>query len=76
MKLTQSTQGFITATFGRRYQVGIGATLAAALRSGAPIDCVARGKKREAACGDQVELTLTGQGTAVIEAIVPRTSLV
>ena len=76
MTSAQSTQGFITATFGRRYQVGLGATLAAALRSGAPIDCVARGKKREAACGDQVELTLTGQGTAVIEAIVPRTSLV
>lgn len=56
--------GAVVAVFGRRYEVETDA--------GARLDCVARGKKRDAACGDRVEVRITGPGQAVIEAILPR----
>ena len=59
------TRGVVVATFGRRYEVE---TLAGT----PPIDCVSRGKKHLAACGDQVEITATGPGQGVIENVLPR----
>ena len=59
------TRGVVVATFGRRYEVE---TLAGT----PPIDCVSRGKKHHAACGDQVEITATGPGQGVIENMLPR----
>ena len=59
------TRGVVVATFGRRYEVE---TLAGT----PPIDCVSRGKKHLAACGDQVEITATGPGQGVIENMLPR----
>ena len=57
--------GIVVATFGRRYEVETSA--------GSPvIDCVSRGKKHLAACGDQVEITSTGPGQGVIETLLPR----
>jgi ribosome biogenesis GTPase / thiamine phosphate phosphatase len=68
-------KGWVVSTFGRRYQVAAGETFAQALHAPTRTDCVARGKKREAACGDCVTFADTGDGTGVIDAIAPRTSL-
>ena len=58
--------GTVTAVFGRRYEIETDAL--------ARLDCVARGKKREAACGDRVEIQSTGPGQGVIDRILPRTN--
>lgn len=39
------------------------------------MDCVTRGKKSDVACGDRVEIKLTGPAQGVIEKILPRSSL-
>lgn len=53
----------IIAAFGRSYLADTG--------QGAPLPCVARGKRSEVVCGDQVLLRL-GQDPAVIETLLPR----
>jgi ribosome biogenesis GTPase len=58
--------GTVVAVFGRRYEVETD--------EGVRLDCVARGKKHDAACGDRVETKSTGPGQAVIERILPRTT--
>ncbi len=60
-------QGQIIAAYGRHYL--------AELADGSLLECVPRGKKSEVACGDFVELQHTSDGHAVIEKILPRTSL-
>lgn len=60
-------QGRIIAAFGRHYL--------AELADGAQLTCVPRGKKSEVACGDFVELQRTSDDQAVIEAILPRNTL-
>lgn len=68
-------QGTIIAAFGRHYL--------AELPSGEILECVPRGKKSDAACGDEVEInriaapstTLRTGSQGVIERITPRTSL-
>ncbi len=60
-------QARIIAAYGRHYQ--------AELPDGMLLDCVPRGKKSEVACGDLVELTRTSEDQAVIEAILPRNTL-
>lgn len=60
-------QGKIIAAFGRHYL--------AELPDGTRLSCVPRGKKSEVACGDRVELQRTSEDQAVIEAILPRKSL-
>ncbi|MBY0475975.1 MAG: ribosome small subunit-dependent GTPase A [Nitrosomonas sp.] len=59
--------GQVIAAFGRRYSIET--------VSGEIISCVMRGKKGGTACGDQVEYQLTTAGQGVIEAVIPRTSL-
>ncbi len=58
--------GTVVAVFGRRYEVETD--------DGERLDCVARGKKHDAACGDRVESAPTGPGQAVIDKVLPRTS--
>lgn len=58
--------GTVIAVFGRRYEVETDA--------GECLDCVARGKKREAACGDRVTVQPTGPAQGVINSILPRIS--
>ncbi len=60
-------QGRVIGAFGRQYL--------AELADGAELACVPRGKKSEVACGDVVELQRTSADQAVIEAILPRKSL-
>ncbi len=62
-----SLQGQIIAAFGRHYL--------AELPDGEILECVPRGKKSEVACGDNVEVTRTGDGQGVIDRIAPRTTL-
>lgn len=61
------TQGQIIAAFGRQYL--------AELPSGEIITCLTRGKKSEVACGDHVDIKPTAESQGVIEAILPRASL-
>ena len=65
--MKQPLQGQIIAAFGRRYLVE--------LTDGELLDCVPRGKRSEAACGDTVGIQRTGEGHAVIEEINPRKTL-
>lgn len=60
-------EGQITASYGRQFTVE--------LPGGECIACVTRGKKSGAACGDNVRIKRTGPGQGVIEAILPRRSL-
>lgn len=62
--------GQVVAAYGKRYEVEIaqGSELQR-------VDCVTRGKKSDVACGDRVEIKLTGPQQAVIEDILPRSSL-
>lgn len=59
--------GLIVAAHGKRYD--------AELSDGEIISCVTRGKKSELACGDEVEIKLTGPGEGVVESFLPRSSL-
>lgn len=59
--------GQVIATFGRQYEIET--------QDGSLLTCVMRGKKGGMACGDQVEILPTTPGQGVIEAILPRTSL-
>lgn len=63
-------QGQVVAAFGKRYEVEIPDS-AGSQR----IDCVTRGKKSDVACGDRVDIQLTGPAQGVIEKILPRASL-
>ena len=60
-------QGLIIAAYGRHYL--------AELPGGEILECVPRGKKSDVACGDTVELERTSADQAVIDSIVPRTTL-
>ncbi len=59
--------GQIIAAFGRHYLTE--------LPDGEILECVPRGKKSEVACGDNVEVTRTGDGQGVIDRIAPRKTL-
>jgi len=60
-------QGLVIAAYGRHYL--------AELPGGEILECVPRGKKSDVACGDTVELERTSADQAVIDSIVPRTTL-
>ena len=64
-------QGTVVAVFGRRYEVEINQGQS---NVGELLDCVARGKKHDAACGDLVEVQATGPGQAVINKVLPRSA--
>lgn len=60
----------MVSAYGKRYEVEISEGPARQR-----IDCVTRGKKSDIACGDRVDIKLTGPAQGVIEEIVPRSSL-
>jgi ribosome biogenesis GTPase len=62
---TGGLPGTVVAVFGRRFEVESD--------NGERFDCVARARKREAACGDRVTFHPTGSGLGVIDAVLPRT---
>ena len=62
--------GQVVASFGRSYRVE--------LANGTPgtlIECATRGKKSDLACGDRVSIHKSGDNSGVIEATLPRTTL-
>lgn len=59
--------GLIVAAHGKRYDVE--------LADGSIASCVTRGKKSDLACGDRVEIKITGPNEGVVENLLPRTSL-
>ncbi len=60
-------QGLVIAAYGRHYL--------AELPGGEILECVPRGKKSDAACGDSVEIERTSADQAVIDRIAPRSTL-
>lgn len=60
-------QGRVVAAHGRQYVVET--------VDGTRLPCFPRGKKSEVACGDMVEITQSSPDQGVIEAILPRRSL-
>jgi len=67
LSVTAVQQGLVVASYGKRYDVE--------LDDGRRISCVTRGKKSDLACGDQVHIKLTDTSEGVVEATLPRTSL-
>jgi ribosome biogenesis GTPase / thiamine phosphate phosphatase len=66
-KLKAPLEGRVVAAFGRQFHVEF--------EDGTVAACVTRGKKGGVACGDRVEIDMTGIGQGVIRTILPRTSL-
>lgn len=60
-------EGRVIAAHGRQYVVE--------LADGSILPCFPRGKKSDVACGDLVQIQQAGADQGVIEAILPRTSL-
>jgi putative ribosome biogenesis GTPase RsgA len=60
-------EGRVVAAHGRQYLVE--------LTDGTLLPCFPRGKKSDVACGDRVEVLQASADQGVIEAILPRTSL-
>ena len=56
--------GTVVAVFGRRYEIETD--------PGEHLDCVSRGKKHNAACGDRVVCAVTGPGQGVIDQVLAR----
>ncbi|MGV8933788.1 MAG: ribosome small subunit-dependent GTPase A [Gallionellaceae bacterium] len=65
--MSKLLQAQIVGAFGRQYL--------AELPDGKIIPCLTRGKKSDVACGDFVDIMLTGDEQGVIESIHPRLSL-
>lgn len=66
-KQQTSLQGTIVSAYGKRFQVE--------LLDKKRISCVTRGKKTDLACGDVVTIKLTDKHEGVIEATLPRKTL-
>ena len=64
MTTMASNTGTVVAVFGRRFEVETA--------DGTRLDCVTRGKKHPAVCGDVVMVSMTGAASAVIEKLLPR----
>lgn len=63
--------GRIVAAFGRHYEV----ILEGGERAGEKLRCFPRAKKSLYACGDRVEIALTGDRQGVIDALLPRQNI-
>lgn len=66
------------AAYGKRFKVELNDQENALLETIVPnrrLSCVTRGKKTDVACGDLVSLKLTDKRDGIIEAVLPRTSL-
>ncbi len=59
--------GTVIAAYGRSYTV--------MLDDGTSVACYPRGKRSELACGDRVQVALTGPAQGVVESIDPRSAL-
>jgi len=62
----QLQHGQVVAAFGRHFDVETAEGI---------VSCVTRGKKGGIACGDRLQIEMTGSAQGVIKSIAPRTSL-
>ena len=60
-------EGRVAAAFGRSYRIE--------LADGTFVACSTRGKRSDAACGDRVQIQHSGDNSGVIDAILPRATL-
>ena len=60
-------EGRVAAAFGRSYRIE--------LADGSFVACSTRGKRSDAACGDRVQIQHSGDNSGVIDAILPRATL-
>ena len=60
-------EGRVAAAFGRSYRIE--------LADGSFVECATRGKRSDAACGDRVQIQHSGDNSGVIDAILPRATL-
>lgn len=68
MKLSENAlSGQVVAAYGRRFQVETG--------DGGVIECVVKGKRGGVACGDRVALRSLNSEQALIEGVLPRSTL-
>lgn len=65
--------GVVVAAFGRHYEVEV--KTGASVGAGEILRCYPRGKRSVYACGDEVEISLGGDGQGAIEALRPRHNL-
>ena len=68
-------EGLVVAAYGKRYEVEIPQTDSSRGTASRKISCVTRGKKTDLACGDQVRIKLTDATEGVVEASLPRKTL-
>ncbi len=64
MSAPNTQTGTVVAVFGRRFELECS--------DGGRVNCVTRGKKHDAVCGDTVSFSMTGADTGVIEKVLPR----
>ncbi|MDP2155241.1 MAG: ribosome small subunit-dependent GTPase A [Sulfuricella sp.] len=64
--MSKVTHGQVVAAFGRHFDVETAEGI---------VSCVTRGKKGGVACGDRLQIEMTGTAQGVIKSIDPRTSL-
>ena len=64
--MSKITHGQVVAAFGRHFDVETADGI---------VSCVTRGKKGGIACGDRLQIEMTGSAQGVIKSIDPRTSL-
>ena len=67
--MNDALTGTVVAAFGRHYDVAVPTA------PERPISCVRRGKRKDVACGDQVDIQMTGPGQGVIETVHERRTL-
>lgn len=69
--------GLVVAAYGKRYEVELENIELNQIepRAKQRISCVTRGKKTDLACGDLVNIKLTGKAEGVVESSLPRKSL-
>ena len=68
-------EGLVVAAYGKRYEVEIPQTDLSRGTANRKISCVTRGKKTDLACGDRVRIKLTDAAEGVVEASLPRKTL-
>ncbi len=74
-RLKGQFEGLVVAAYGKRYEIEITQENIAAGTVARKISCVTRGKKTDLACGDRVQIKLTDSAEGVVEANLPRKTL-
>lgn len=74
-RLEGQFEGIVVAAYGKRYEIEITQGNITEGTTARRISCVTRGKKTDLACGDRVQIKLTDSVEGVVEANLPRKTL-